>query len=195
MGNLYLVLLTEKHIQLGVRSWRRNKMIREWNGFFILPDDVILKCSLIKAFGGGSRWALGTCGSLGPISFIFMQFQQQFCQIIGFARPPLGWRTPPPTGKSWIRYWQVWGKVIFSQVCVIPSVQWGAGLASFPACITGHMTRGGLHPGGSASGEGLGRPPRALQNTVNKRTVRILLECILLVFKFVLVCYEATDMS
>ena len=50
---------------------------------------------------------------------------------------------------------EVWGKVIFSQACIIPSVHGGRG--GFPACITGHMTRGiclgwGLHPGGSASG-------------------------------------------
>ena len=37
---------------------------------------------------------------------------------------------------------EVWGKVIISQACVIPSVHrkgWGVG---FPACITGHMTGG-----------------------------------------------------
>ena len=131
-------------------------------------------------------------------------FSNNFANL---ARPRPGLRTPPrplpSTGKSWIRYWQVWGKVIFSQVRVIPSVHWaGGGRVGFLPSMhhRSHDQRGvciqeGLHPGGSASGEGLGRPPRALQNTVNKRTVRILLECILVVFKFVLVCYEATDMS
>ena len=67
----------------------------------------------------------------------------------------------------------------------------------FPACGTGHITGEGciqwiLHPGGwSASmgvlhqGRGLGRPPYEihglLRDTVNKRSVRILLECILVV--------------
>ena len=32
-----------------------------------------------------------------------------------------------------------YGKVMFSQTCVIPSVHGGVG---FPVCITGHMTRG-----------------------------------------------------
>ena len=64
------------------------------------------------------------------------------------------------------------------------------GGVGFPACITGYMTKGrraaseggaskgeGVHPGGSAS-KGLGTPPpRALQDTVNKRAVRIPLEC------------------
>ena len=77
---------------------------------------------------------------------------------------------------------------MFSQACVIPSVQgvWGVG---FPACITGHMTRGSASRGcasrGSAfrgrgfciQGVGQTRPPPALQDTVNKRAVRILLEC------------------
>ena len=44
------------------------------------------------------------------------------------------------------------GKVIFSQACGIPSVHRGGGVG-FPACITGHITRGVLHPGG------LGRSP------------------------------------
>ena len=87
---------------------------------------------------------------------------------------------------------------------------------SFPACITGHMTRGsasrgslppgglppggGLHPRGSASRRGvcipgglpslgLDRPPLPekhgiLRDTVNKRTVCILLECILVYNNF-----------
>ena len=58
---------------------------------------------------------------------------------------------------------------MFSQACVIPSVH----------------RDGGLHPGvsasrGSASGGGVCRPPlQILQDTVNERVVRILLECIL----------------
>ena len=60
-------------------------------------------------------------------------------------------------------------------------------------CHSAHMGRRGLHPGGSASkgevciqGE-LGRPPfqdtwdSVLWDTVNKRAVRILLECFLVV--------------
>ena len=46
----------------------------------------------------------------------------------------------------------------------------------FPACITGHMTRGSAS-GVSASG-GWADPP-VLRDTVNKREVRILLECVL----------------
>ena len=45
---------------------------------------------------------------------------------------------------------EVWGKVTFSQACVIPSVRgWGVGVG-LPACITGHMTRE-FASGGSAS--------------------------------------------
>ena len=40
---------------------------------------------------------------------------------------------------------------------------------------------GDLHPGRSASGGGLADPPRILRDTVNKKTVRILLECILVI--------------
>ena len=72
---------------------------------------------------------------------------------------------------------EVWDKVMFLHLCVSFCSQGG----DFPACITDHMTRGGgLLPGGSAS-RGLGQtpPPQILQNTVNKRVVRILLECIL----------------
>ena len=47
---------------------------------------------------------------------------------------------------------EVWGKVVFLHLCVILFT----GGLGFPACITGHMTRGsasgeGLPPGGSAS--------------------------------------------
>ena len=71
----------------------------------------------------------------------------------------------PPTNE-------VWGKVLLLHLCVILFTR-GVG---FSACITGHMSRGDLHPGGgSAFGEGLGRPPAKLE----KRAVRILLECIL----------------
>ena len=67
----------------------------------------------------------------------------------------------------------------------------------FPACITGHMTRavclqgvcieGGLYLGGLPPG-GLGRtpPPHGiLRDMINKRAVRILLECIL-VYQYVI---------
>ena len=81
----------------------------------------------------------------------------------------------PPANK-------VGGKVIFSQLSVIPSVHRGFG---FPACITGHITRGVSASGGSASrGDVWGRPPEMhgiLQDMVNKRAVCILLECILVV--------------
>ena len=159
-----------------------------------MPDDVLLKCSLIKAFGGGSRWVLVTCGSLGPIPFIFMQFS---ATILPIWHALLRVGAPTPNREILDPLLASLGQDnIFTSVCHSFCPLGGRGrVASFPACITGHMTRGGLHPGGSASGEGLGRPPRALQNTVNKRTVRILLECILVVFKFVLVWYEVTDMS
>ena len=76
---------------------------------------------------------------------------------------------------------KVWGKVTFSQACVIPSV---------------HGEGGGLHPEGVSGSRGsesrrvclqgvggLGRPPShwILQDMVNERAVRILLECILVI--------------
>ena len=102
----------------------------------------------------------------------------------------------PPANK-------VWGKVIFSQACVIPSVHrvrgvvvggWGFnwGERKHPG---GSASRSGrdLHPGvggvciqgweGSAS-RGLGRPPVALQDIANKRVVRILLQCIPVEFEY-----------
>ena len=60
---------------------------------------------------------------------------------------------------------EVWGKVIFSQACVKNSAHKGGGV--------------------SASGpEGICQPPppRALRDMVNKLVVRILLECILVVW-------------
>ena len=63
---------------------------------------------------------------------------------------------------------EVWSKVMFSQMFVCP--QRGVG---FPACITGHMTRGACIQGA------LRRPPGILQDTVNEPVVHILLECIL----------------
>ena len=77
------------------------------------------------------------------------------------------------------------GKVMFSHACVIPLYTGGG--VSFPACITGQMT-GGLHPGGTStsrgtgSREGVGQTPpphEILLVTVNTRTLRILLEYIL----------------
>ena len=60
------------------------------------------------------------------------------------------------------------------------------GGGGFPACITGHMTRGvciqgGLHLGGSALGWGVVKTPSPgiLWDTVKEWAVRILLECIL----------------
>ena len=54
------------------------------------------------------------------------------------------------------------------------------------------MGGGGLHPGGSASRGvciqgGWQTPPRALRDTINKRTVRVLLECILVVQMFIII--------
>ena len=69
---------------------------------------------------------------------------------------------------------------MFSQACVKNSVHGGV---SVPACTTGHMTGslclgGGLCPGGLCPGEVSVRetPPYG-----NKRPVRILLECILVI--------------
>ena len=68
---------------------------------------------------------------------------------------------------------------IFTSVCHSFCPAGDGGMVGFPACITGHMTkgptcRGGLHLGGWAD-----TPLRALQNMVNKRAVRTLLENIL----------------
>ena len=94
---------------------------------------------------------------------------------------------------------------MFSEASVSHSVQGGMG---FPACITDHMTggsasRGGLYsvkgvriqegggllPGGEGSASrGVGQTPPPLEvhgilwNTVNKRVVRILLKCILVLY-------------
>ena len=81
----------------------------------------------------------------------------------------------------------------YYRLCVILFT--GEGEGGFRACITGHTTRGGSTSRGSASralciwersasggglhgGGGVGQPPPALQDTVNKRAVHILLECI-----------------
>ena len=58
----------------------------------------------------------------------------------------------------------------------------GGGGVGFPACITGHMTRrsasgvSAYKGGGGGGGQTL---PPVLRDTVNKREVRILLECVL----------------
>ena len=67
---------------------------------------------------------------------------------------------------------EVWGKVMFLQVFVCP----GGGGVGFPACITGHMTRG-ICPT-SLDADPLS-PQEILRNMVNKWVVGILLECIL----------------
>ena len=82
-------------------------------------------------------------------------------------------RPVPPANK-------VWGKVVFSQASVIPSVHGMVG----GVCIYGESaSREGLHPGWVCiGGGGKDRPPpphRILQDTVNERAVRIILECIL----------------
>ena len=89
---------------------------------------------------------------------------------------------------------EVWGKVIFSQASAILSTG-GEGWLASQQCITGHMTGGvciwgrGPASGGTASGggggsasRGVGRAPQIhgiLRDTVNKRVIRILLECFL----------------
>ena len=84
----------------------------------------------------------------------------------------LGYKVLASHVQKWFKQFlspanEVWGKLIFLQACVIPSVHRGEGswLPSIPECITGHMTRGvytqtevcirgGLHPR-----RGLGRLP------------------------------------
>ena len=102
---------------------------------------------------------------------------------------------------------QVWDKKMFSQACVIPSVQGGGYVCMRGGCFRGRVClQGGLHPGDSASrwvclqgglhlsgglhpGGRMGRTsPRQLWCMVNKRAVRILLECIL-------VCYANGKLS
>ena len=107
----------------------------------------------------------------------------------GPGRPPLDQANTPPPGKQTPAYGlraagthPTGMHSCFTSVCHSFCPQ-GRGIG-FPACITGHMTRGvyiqgGLHVGGSAS---KGGPRRIVQDTVNKRAVRILLKCIL-VFK------------
>ena len=78
---------------------------------------------------------------------------------------------------------EIWGKVIFSQASVILF----PGGSGFPACITGHMTRGVCIQGRSVSRRvciqmgvgGLGRYYQILWYTVNRRAVRFLLDYIL----------------
>ena len=64
---------------------------------------------------------------------------------------------------------EVWGKVTFSQASVILST---GGRVGFPACITGHMTRGSASRGSASEGVcitgalhpgQLGRPPRYME--------------------------------
>ena len=95
---------------------------------------------------------------------------------------------------------------MFSETSVSHSVQGGDGFPSmhyrshdWGVCLQGglHPGKGGLHPRGrgsasrgegSASGRGVGQtsPPSEihgiLRNTVNKRAIRILLECILVLY-------------
>ena len=69
---------------------------------------------------------------------------------------------------------EVWGKVIFSQVCVIQSVHRGVGLYPGGICL-----QEDLHGGG-----GVWAYPLSwiLWDTINERAVRILLESILVVY-------------
>ena len=72
----------------------------------------------------------------------------------------------------------VWSKVMFLHLSVI---LFTGGLASQHASQV--RSPGGLHPEGisASKGEGLGKPPPhwILQDTVNKRVVHIILECML----------------
>ena len=80
-----------------------------------------------------------------------------------------------------------YGKVLFSQACVIPDVHRGGGFASKGVLIQGEsasrgtafggLHRGGLHPGGLH--RGIGQIPPILWDTVNERAAHILPECIL----------------
>ena len=93
---------------------------------------------------------------------------------------------------------EVWGKVMFLHLFVSLFTEKGVG---FPACIPGDMTRRGLHRGGegggwwfpsmqhmshdggvSIQGRWVDPHPKIHGNTVNKRAVCILLECILVWF-------------
>ena len=73
-------------------------------------------------------------------------------------------------------------KVIFSQARVILYFHKGegdlhpGGLYSEGVCIRGSLHPRGLHPGGVSASRGVGTSP---PDIVNERTVRILLECIL----------------
>ena len=81
---------------------------------------------------------------------------------------------------------EVLGKVMFLHLCVIlfTGVSASGGLHA-GVCIRGVCIQGDLHPGGSASRRGSASrgwadpSPQALQDTVNKRAVHIILECIL----------------
>ena len=81
----------------------------------------------------------------------------QLCSVL--------WLLPPAN--------EVLGKVMFSQVFV----HGGGGLVGFPGCITGHMT-------GESTSNADPPPPihGILRDTVTKRAVRILLECIIVLF-------------
>ena len=115
--------------------------------------------------------------------------------IMPATRPRLLDQIPP---KSYCYRLQTkFAKVMFSQASVILSTGkgvcirgWGSasrkGLHPGGICIPGGLHLGGLQRGGGLPLEGsasrggvLGRPPGALQDTVNKRAVRIILECIL----------------
>ena len=88
---------------------------------------------------------------------------------------------------------EVWGEVILSQACVIPSDHGGRGVCIEPvrsasregSASRGVCMQGGLHPGVVCMGggersasRGVGQiSPRILRDTVNERAVHILLDC------------------
>ena len=113
------------------------------------------------------------------------------------SRHPSGRQTPPEVGTPY-RLWHIvaataaigtHGTPMLS--CYRPHTKYGGKQCfhrhlysvhnltkvclSFPACITGHMTRRGSAPPGKADPI----QERIPQDTVNQRSVRILLECIL----------------
>ena len=128
---------------------------------------------------GGHAWLLGGVhGCRGA------------CMVVGGAC--MGYNEIRSMSRGYASYWnafllpsanEVWGKVIFSQACVIPSVHRGGGLASQYA-----LGRGGWLPSihwkgevgfPTCTGKGVGFPACTggvcIQNW-EKRVVRILLE-------------------
>ena len=71
------------------------------NGFQMRFREISL-LSMRAVSIGGSRGHQGRAPSLGPISFIFMQFSVKIWLNNRLTPPP--WGLTPPYGKSWIRH-------------------------------------------------------------------------------------------